>query len=135
MKSSYEQFLSKKARLSDTYGVATDSAAVHSRLHDWQRMIVAWAVSNGRAAIWADTGLGKTLMQIEWARLSADTSLIVAPLAVCTQTVREASTVGVNATYVRGPEQVDGPGVYVTNYEMVTKFPSDMSTPMPFEMG
>jgi hypothetical protein len=118
----YAEFLKRKQQQAPTYGEQVTAADVHERLHDWQREIVAWAVRTGRAAIWADTGLGKTLMQIEWARLSGSTSLIVAPLAVCTQTVREASTVGVEAAYVRDPAQMTGPGLYVTNYEMVGHF-------------
>ena len=70
-----------------------------------------------------NTGLGKTVMQLEWARLSGDTSLVVAPLAVCAQTCREAEKLGIVARYVRDPQQVTGPGVWVTNYEMADRFP------------
>jgi hypothetical protein len=122
----YADFLARKAKAAPTYGQDVSIGDVHDRLHDWQQQIVVWAVRTGRAAIWADTGLGKTLMQVEWARLSGETSLIVAPLAVCTQTVREAATVGVKATYVRDPAQMDGPGLYVTNYEMVGHFDADL---------
>lgn len=118
----YADFLARKAQTAEASGHECSPTDVHGRLHDWQREIVAWAVRTGRAAVWADTGLGKTLMQVEWARLSGPTALIVAPLAVCTQTVREAATVGVDATYVRGPSQITGPGLYVTNYEMVDRF-------------
>jgi superfamily II DNA or RNA helicase len=99
---------------------------VHPKLHPWQAEIVTWAVGIGRAAIWADTGLGKTFMQLEWARLSGHTSLIVAPLAVCAQTVREAEKLGIMARYVRTGEQVSDPGVYITNYEMVTRFSPEL---------
>ncbi|NJP24419.1 helicase [Microbispora sp. SCL1-1] len=95
---------------------------VHPTLHEWQRRIVAWAARTGRAAIWADTGLGKTFMQLEWARLSADRSLVVAPLAVCQQTVREATKLGITAHYVRSDTDATGPGVWVTNYEMTPHF-------------
>lgn len=120
--STYEEFLSRKVQDAPRIGRTVKADEIANRLHDWQKEIVAWAVTTGRAAIWADTGLGKTLMQIEWARLSGPTSLIVAPLAVCTQTVREAQTVGIEARYVRDPQDMDGPGVYVTNYEMVGHF-------------
>jgi hypothetical protein len=94
-------------------------------LHPWQAELVTWACKVGRAAIWADTGLGKTVMQIEWARLvvkEGHASLIVAPLAVCQQTVREAAKLGIDATYVRHGDEIDGPGLWVTNYEMVQHF-------------
>lgn len=118
----YREFLAAKSRLAAVHGVDIDVDQLHPSLHDWQRVVVRWAVRVGRAALWADTGLGKTRMQLEWARLSAGTSLVVAPLAVCAQTVREAAVIGITATYVRSPEQVTGPGVWVTNYEMVDRF-------------
>lgn len=93
--SGYAEFLARKAATPPTFGQSCTADDVHPQLHEWQRVIVAWAVRTGRAAIWADTGLGKTLMQVEWARLSGDAALIVAPLAVCTQTVREAAKIGV----------------------------------------
>lgn len=91
-------------------------------LHDWQAAIVAWAVNQGRCAIFADCGLGKTFMQLEWARLSAETSLIVAPLSVARQTVRESQKIGMTVRYVRSSGEVDGPGVWITNYEMIESF-------------
>lgn len=118
----YDEFLARKSATTDPVGRVVTTGDVHPMLHDWQAEIVAWATRTGRAAVWADTGLGKTVMQVEWARLSADSALIVAPLAVCQQTVREAAKVGVTATYVRDGSEVAGPGVYVTNYEMVERF-------------
>lgn len=119
---SYADFLKRKVKLPDTPGRIVTADDVHPTLHDWQRELVVWAVKTSRAALWADTGLGKSFMQIEWARLSGETSLIVAPLAVCAQTVREASKLGVHATYVRAAEYITGPGMWVTNYEMVQHF-------------
>jgi hypothetical protein len=123
---SYAKFLATKHRTVQEIGVPITTGDVHPMLHQWQAEIVVWAVGIGRAAIWADTGLGKTVMQLEWARLSGDTSLIVAPLAVCAQTVREAAKLGIVAEYVRSPEAITGPGMWVTNYEMVKNFPADM---------
>lgn len=88
----------------------------------WQIEIVEWAVRRGRAAIFADCGLGKTFMQLEWARLSGDRTLIVAPLSVARQTIREAGRLDITATYVRHEDQVTGNGVWVTNYEMIEHF-------------
>ncbi len=125
---SYADFLAAKSRAHGTYGRECSTSDVSSVLHDWQAEIVAWAVGKGRAAIWADTGLGKTFMQVEWARLSADDSgraLIVAPLAVCQQTIREAAKLGVTARYLR--EDDGQPGLIVTNYEMIDRFdPTDL---------
>ena len=118
---SYAEFLQTKLATAPAIGRPVVAADVHTMLHGWQNEIVRWAVGVGRAAIWADTGLGKTVMQVEWARLSGATALIVAPLAVCQQTVREAAKVNVTATYIRSGEQITGPGIYVTSYEMVER--------------
>ena len=119
----YTEFLAHKHPVPTFAGPDVKPANVHPTLHDWQAEIVCWAVGIGRAAIWADTGLGKTFMQIEWARLVApgQVTLIVAPLAVCHQTVREAAKLGVDATYVRAGDGLT-PGIYVTNYEMIDHF-------------
>lgn len=120
----YADFLAAKSRKAHDDGLSVPADAIHPMLHDWQAELVQWAARIGRAAIWADTGLGKTLMQVEWTRhVTGDGyGLIVAPLAVCHQTAREAARIGVDANYVRGPEQMDGPGIYITNYEMVQHF-------------
>lgn len=122
---SYAEFLARKVAAAPAEGIDVAESDVHPMLHSFQREIVVWAVRTGRAAIWADTGLGKTLMQLEWARLSGKTALIVAPLAVCRQTVREAARLGIAATYVREPGEIDGPGVWITNYERAGRFDAD----------
>lgn len=116
----YREFLARKVARAPSIGAPVDAGDVHEFLHEWQRELVAWAVGVGRAALWADTGLGKTLMQLEWARLSGERVLIVAPLAVCAQTVREARKIDLEPRYLR---QDDGePGIVVTNYEMTEHF-------------
>ena len=122
---SYTAFLERKQQVAHQDGPELSPADIHPTLFDWQSQIVTWAVKVRRAAIWADTGLGKTMMQVEWARLSGDMTLIVAPLAVCQQTVREAAKLGVTAKYVRDETELDGPGMYVTNYELVPCFGAD----------
>lgn len=120
---SYAEFLARKVARVEQAGREVGADDVHAMLHDWQNELVRWAVRTSRAALWADTGMGKTVMQLEWARLSADTSLVVAPLAVCQQTVREAAKLGIIAQYIRQADAVTGPGVYVTNYEQVQNIP------------
>lgn len=122
----YADLLARRERAIPARGIAVHPGDIHPSLKPFQRQIVQWAAGRGTAAIWADTGLGKTRMQLEWARLVARTSLIVAPLAVCAQTVEEAATIGIDARYVRDPADVTGPGVWLTNYEMVERFPADM---------
>ena len=119
MTTAYHQFLAAKEARIEKPGRDVAASDIHPMLHDWQNDLVQWAVRTGRAALWADTGMGKTVMQLEWARLSAPTSLVIAPLAVCQQTVREAAKLGITARYIRHHDAVDSPGLYVTNYEQV----------------
>lgn len=113
----YSEFLARKQARIDKPGPNVHPSDVHPLLHPWQRDLVAWAVRTSRAALWADTGLGKTLMQLEWARLSRDRgAVVVAPLAVCEQTIHEADKIGLVARYARKSSEVDA-GICVTNYE------------------
>lgn len=122
----YAKFIASKRPAAPFAGPSVGPDDVHPMLHDWQSELVIWACKVGRAAIWADTGLGKTVMQLEWARLCAGegAALIVAPLAVCQQTIREAARLGITARYTRGGSELT-PGIWVTNYEMADKFPAD----------
>ena len=115
---SYTDFLEAKNRHAAPAGRDV-AGMVHPMLHGWQSAIVEWAALRGRAALFEDCGLGKTFQQVEWARLVADRALIVAPLSVARQTVREAARLGVEVTYTRNHPN-DGPGIWITNYEMTT---------------
>jgi SNF2-related domain/Helicase conserved C-terminal domain len=118
----YAAFLAGKRRRAPAAGRRVGADEIHPSLWEWQAHIVRWAVHTGRAAIFADTGMGKTIMQIEWARLIAPRALIIAPLAVAQQTIREAARIGVPVTYVRDQDDVTGGGLFITNYEMVDRF-------------
>jgi hypothetical protein len=120
--STYADFINRKASSLPESGKSIAPDSLHPMLHQWQAELVTWAAKVGRAAIWADTGLGKTVMQVSWAESMRGNgiALIVAPLAVCHQTVKEAAKIGVAASYVRDMPVM--PGVYVTNYEMVQHF-------------
>jgi hypothetical protein len=120
----YRDFLAAKLTGPRPVGCDADPGDVHPMLHDWQREIVAWAVRTGRAGLWTTTGTGKTVMQLEFARLSGDTALVIAPLAVCQQTIREARKIDMDVTYVRHGDQITGPGVWITNHEMADRFDS-----------
>jgi hypothetical protein len=123
----YQQFLASKQARVEKPGRIVTTADIHPMLHEWQNELVQWAVATGRAAMWADTGMGKTVMQLEWARLSGDRPLVVAPLAVCQQTVREAAKLGIRAEYIREWADFDPFGdvqIHVTNYERLHNFPA-----------
>jgi len=119
---SYKEFRRRKRIIFRSTGINISKDVVNSILFPFQRDLVIWSLRKGRSAIFADTGLGKTLMQLEWARLLDTPTLIVAPLSVAKQTIREANTkLNLSVEYVRRqPEAVNG--IYITNYEMVDKF-------------
>ena len=120
--SDYSTFLESKRRQFAPLGPQVDASDVHPLLHEWQADIVKWAVTRGRAAIFADCGLGKTFMQLEWARIIAPRTLIVAPLSVARQTVNEAHHIDLTVTYVRSDQDVTNDGIWITNYEMIDHF-------------
>lgn len=100
----------------------------NTKLFDWQSDIVRWALLKGRAAIFADCGLGKTAMQLEWAKqVSEHTNkpvLILAPLAVSRQTKREGEKFDVSVNICRAQRDVL-PGVNITNYDIADHFDAD----------
>lgn len=121
----YEAFLRGKGDRAVPAGFEPDDDAMSPSLFDWQRAIVRWACRRGRACVFADCGLGKTAMQLEWARqavLGGGAALVVAPLAVAAQTVAEGEKFGIPVERVR--EQPGGGcrGVFVTNYDMLHHF-------------
>lgn len=116
----YEEFLAQKAIVDPSTGLAV-IPELNASLFDFQRDIVAWSLKRGRAAIWADCGLGKTLMQLEWAKHIPGNVLIAAPLAVASQTVREGQKFGIEVNYARSQDEVK-PGITITNYEMIDYF-------------
>ncbi len=118
----YQTFLRAKTRAHGELGPNVPADQLHPMLHDWQREATAWAIRKGRCALFWDCGLGKSFAQIEWATHSAERSLILAPLSVARQTVREAAKLGRDVRYVRTPAEVDGPGVWITNYELADRF-------------
>lgn len=120
--SEYADFLASKRRRAIACGRTVDPGDLHPSLFGHQRDLTTWAVGKGRAALFADTGTGKTRMQVEWARLTGERALILAPLSVARQTVREAQKIGVDVRYVRSGDDAAGPGVWITNYEMAEHF-------------
>jgi len=117
----YESFLSGKTHRVASIGVQIDRDAIHPMLFEWQRDIVVWATRKGRCAVFLDTGMGKTFIQLEWARLLGQKTLIIAPLSVARQTVREAQKIGLAVQYARSQAEVSG-DLCITNYEMVREF-------------
>lgn len=122
--SAYEQFLERKRMIDPMTGIE-GSINLPDVLKPHQHDIVQWALRRGRAAIFAGTGLGKTLMELTWGeRVAAFTDkpvLIFAPLAVSAQHIREAGKFGLSARFVRNHDDVSS-GVNVTNYQKIEHF-------------
>ena len=114
----YDDFIASKKKIEVPTG--HNPGDLNEHLFDFQHAIVTWAVRRGRAAIFADTGLGKTLMQLSWAqevqRHTGGKVLILAPLAVSEQTIEQGSTFGIDVSRYAG--QTAG-GIYITNYERI----------------
>ena len=122
----YQDFLQSKRIVVNAIGKDVDGT--HPMLFPFQRDLVRWAARKGRAGIFADTGLGKTFMQVEWARLIGGRSLIVAPLSVARQTVGEAAKIDVPVHYTRSGDEL-AEGINITNYEMIEQFdPGDFDS-------
>jgi DNA modification methylase/superfamily II DNA or RNA helicase len=119
----YQEFLNSKKITTDACG--KEPSVIHPVLFDFQAAIVRWAVRRGRAAIFADVGLGKTVMYCEWMRQLDEPTLIITPLAVAQQTVNMArDLMNVDIRYIRSQASVDFETCkfYVTNYEMLEHF-------------
>jgi superfamily II DNA or RNA helicase len=121
--SSYESFLAQKApRIQE---VGFEAGELNPRLFAWQGQLVRWALRLGRAALFADCGLGKTPMQSEWAnqvaRHTGGEVLILAPLAVASQTIAEGKKFGIDIAYAKSAGEISGP-LTVTNYERLDGF-------------
>lgn len=127
--SEYERFVASKVRTVKPMGFDVPPDRLNPRAHPWQRVGVSWALKRGRAALFWECGLGKTLAQLLWGEQVALREnrpvLLLCPIGVRQQTVREAESFGISVPVRSANEQADvapGPGVWVTNYEKLHKF-------------
>jgi DNA modification methylase len=121
----YDAFLASKVKTMPDSGFQCDRETMPSaHLFDFQAEIVRWACKKGKAAVFADTGLGKTRIQLFWADLVARHTggnvLILAPLAVGPQTVEEAGRIGIGAVFAQSQEHAGR--ITVANYDSLHKF-------------
>src|SRR3990167_6050479 len=121
----YQDFLHSKAQCGDAHGF--EPLWLPDFLFDFQRSLVNWALRRGRAAIFADCGLGKTPMQLVWAQNVIQKTnkpvLILTPLAVGQQTLAEAEKFSIPAERSRDG-QFAGDRIVITNYERLHYFDS-----------
>lgn len=125
MSITYKEFLKSKELKAVVSGFDISIESLNENLFDFQAVIVKWALRRGKAAIFADTGLGKTIMQCSWAdavhQETGGNILIIAPLCVAHQTVEESAKFGISINYCRSMADVTD-GINITNYEMIEKF-------------
>jgi len=115
----YSDFIINKNKKIKSFGIDININQLNPILFDFQKEVTKWALKKGRAALFLDTGLGKTFCQLEWARLLSEKVLIVAPLSVARQTVRESKKIDLEIKYIRNRSEFDGHMIYITNYEML----------------
>lgn len=122
----YTDFISTKAITVESKGFDVLASDLNPMLFEFQRDIVRWALGKGRAAIFADCGDGKTAMQLEWAeqirRMTGRKVIIIAPLAVASQTKREGEKFGIAVNICASQNDVVSDAVNITNYEKLDKF-------------
>lgn len=125
----YDEFIEQKSDLASGHG--SEPTWMPEQLFDFQRALVDWSLRLGRAAVFADCGLGKTAIQLTWAenvvRHTHGRVLILSPLAVGPQTVAEGEKFGIQCARSRDGS-IDGARIIVTNYEKLHLFdPADFA--------
>ena len=120
----YDQFIDSKKITDPDTGIDIDKSVINPMLYEYQSDIVRWSLRRGRSAIFADCGLGKTPMQLEWAKHVPGSVLILAPLAVSAQTVREGVKFGIDVNHVEKQSDVSTK-ISITNYEKLDRFDPD----------
>lgn len=130
MNHDYLAFLRNKVKLAESWGFDCDDTEVNPACKPHQRAIIAWNIRGGRRAVFASFGLGKTVIELETARLMIEPkraggrALIVCPLGVRQEFVRDARDIlgwpdAQLPRFIRRVEEADATGIFLTNYETV----------------
>lgn len=123
----YIDFLKSKQITTVKDGFDVEKSSLNNALFNWQKDIVKWALKKGKAALFEDCGMGKTVQQLEFAnQVHIKTGmpvLILAPLAVASQTKNEGLKFGYEVNICRKQSDVIN-GINITNYEMIEHFNS-----------
>jgi DNA modification methylase len=121
METEYLEFLETKKKRANKSGFKIDPSLLNPKLKDFQRYIVPKALEHGKYALFADTGLGKTFMQLEWANqvrnFTGRSVLILAPLAVVAQTIKEGVKWGIEVSKLS--DDYGGNQIFITNYDQL----------------
>jgi hypothetical protein len=121
----YQSLLARKAIVFEPHGL-TRIPKLNKNLFPHQQSVVEFALRTGCSGAFLATGMGKSLVALDWARVMVEhtnkPALMLAPLAVSNQHEREAHKFGIDAKAIREPHEISGARVYVTNYERLDKF-------------
>lgn len=121
----YLEFLNNKKFVLESSGFEVDRNNLNPMLYDFQKDIVRWSLAKGRSDIFADCGLGKTPMQLEWANQVQNHTggkiILLAPLAVASQTQKEGLKFGIETKICESQSDVIK-GINITNYEKLDRF-------------
>ena len=119
--------MKQKDFVTESTGFDIEKSELNPLMHDFEKDVTRWALAKGKCCIFADCGMGKTLMQLEWAhqicRRTGGKVLILAPLAVAPQTQREGVKFGIASKVCECQEDVTN-GISITNYEKLDRFVS-----------
>jgi len=125
----YNELLDRKRVSFEPRGLSS-VPELNGKLFPHQRHSTEFALRAGCAALFLDTGLGKSFCALEWGRVIVEHTnkpvLMLAPLAVGPQHQREADKFGIAAKYIREPHEITGAGIWITNYERMDKFDTSM---------
>ncbi len=124
----YRQIIASKRVAFDGRGLGS-VPALNASMFPHQQAVTQFALEKGRAALFLDTGLGKSLCALDWGRVIVEATnlpvLMLAPLAVAGQHQREAEKFGIDARAIREPTEINGSRVYITNYDRLDRFSPD----------
>lgn len=122
----YQEFLKQKTHVDYNSGFSVELSDLNPILYPFQKAIVKWAIKKGRAALFEECGLGKTFQSLEWMvkilQKEGGRGLIVCPLSVASQTIREGIKMGYTVTYVKSESDCVNNAIYITNYERLDNF-------------
>jgi hypothetical protein len=123
----YYDFLKSKIKSASSSGFTVNADSLNDNLFRWQKDIVRWALAKGKAALFEDTGLGKSIQQLVWAdevvKHTGDAVIIYAPLSVAYQTQRESEKFGITAKVIRKQSEITA-GINIANYDIIEHFDS-----------
>lgn len=127
----YQDFIQNKIPSAPALGINIAKDDLNAALYPHQRDITHWSLNGGRRAVFAAFGLGKTYIQLEWCRQikynQGGKQLIIAPLGVRQEFIRDAKTLGIKLQFIRTTAEANRAGCYITNYESVREGKIDLN--------